>query len=87
MKVRVQNVVLSAGLHLGITLTIGVLDSGEEGDDEGQQAGVDAQQRHLGVEFGLPLARLLTETEDREETLTDLIAVLTTKSKQREKKH
>ena len=42
-------IILDVGFVLGVVVSVGVLDSREEGDDEGQQADTDAEQSHLWV--------------------------------------
>lgn len=45
--VRIRDFIFHVGFLLGGGVSVGVLDSREEGDDEGQQAETDAEQSHL----------------------------------------
>lgn len=63
---RVQDLVLIAGRLLGTVVLSEVLDSRQEGDDEGQQTEADAEQRRLGVQLGLFLTRFHLKTEQNQ---------------------
>lgn len=69
MLVRVQDDVGLTGVqNRSVVLSAGVFNSGEEGDDEGQQADVDAQQSHLRVQVVPSIMSLSPETR-REESV------------------